>query len=930
LALKGLVDREPELERLLALLDAAAAGRGCLMLVEGPAGIGKTRLLAAGSELAVDRGLRPLVARGSELERDFPFGAVRQLLEPYLNELDAADHAAAFAGSAAHARPLLAPTDGHPTPAADADHATLHGLYWLLVALSQREPLLLCVDDIHWLDAPSLRFLGFLARRIDGMRVLLCGALRPAEDGTDRVLISDLSLAPGIETVRPAPLTTDGVSTLIAAELGAPPEPDFLDECLTTTGGNPFYLSALIREAAAQGLEPTGAAAARVRELGPEAIARLLLRRLDALGPGAPELARALAVLGDGARVSEASVLAELDPARAAAAAHALVRADIAAGHEPLAFAHPIVRTSIYADIAAPARAEHHRRAAQLLAERGADLDRVAAQLLAAGPPDGWAVERLRTAATRALQRGAPENAAAYIRRALDCEPAPELRFALLQELAAAEAALQDPAAIGHLYEARELATDVLDRAHITAALTETCLYAGQWDVAVALPREALAELGDRDVDLALRLRTMAAAAATFDPALAPTLDGQGDALEQAALAGGKAGRALAVLIAAQLGYRGERLDDVAALVERGLDGGGLLADEHAESWVFAQVIGALMAIEAVDETERVLDAMFAEARARGSIRGFIVATCCRLYVRSYRGDLAPAAAELQHALALAHEYGAVFALPATLRWGFDAILERPDLDPAADLALTVELPPALAATVSGAWIHEMRAELALRAGDRAVAGEELAIARSVFDALGFQNPSLYSWRSAAALITGDAALAEAELADARRNGLPRGLGVALRRTALVTGDIALLEEAVAVLDGSAARLEHARALVELGAAQRRANDRLAAREPLRAGLDLAQRCGAIRLAERAAEELRAAGARPRRAAISGRDALTASERRIADMAASGLSNPEIAQALFVTIKTVEGHLSGAYRKLDVRSRAELPQALAG
>jgi DNA-binding CsgD family transcriptional regulator len=928
--IEGLVDREPELERLLALVDAAATGRGCLMLVEGPAGIGKTRLLAAGSELAAGRGLRALVARGSELERDFPFGAVRQLLEPYLNGLDASARAAAFAGSAAHALPLLAAIDGRPAPAGGADYATLYGLYWLLVALSQREPLLLSVDDIHWLDAPSLRFLGFLARRIDGMRLLLCGALRPAEAGTDRTLISDLLLAPAAETVRPAPLTAEGAGALIAAELGAPPAPAFVDACLSTTGGNPFYLSALIREAAAQALTPTGAAAARVRELGPGAIARRLLRRLDALGPGALELARALAVLGDGATLPEAALLADLDPPRAAQAAHALVRADLAASLEPLAFAHPIVRTSIYADIAAPARADQHRRAAQLLAGRGADLDRVAAQLLAAGPPDAWAVERLRAAAARALQRGAPENAAAYIRRALDGAPEPELRLALLQELAAAESALQDAGAIAHLQEARELATDTLQRVQITAALAETLLYAGQWDAAVALPAQALVELGNRDAELALRLRTMQVAAATYDPALVHTLDGQVDALMAAAVGGGTAGRALAVLAGALVGHRGERLDEVRALVEHGLDDGGLLADEHAESWVFPQVLGALMSIEAVDDADRAIAAMHADAQARGSIRGFIVANGCRVYTSVYRGDLSAAAEEVTVNLALAQEHGMLFGLPAALRWGLDAIMERPDLDAAAALALGLELPPPLATTVSGAWIHEVRAALAFRVGDRATAAAQLAIARSIYESLGFRNPSLYPWRSALALVTGDAPLAAVELADARRNGLPRGLGTALRRAALITGDIDLLHEAVAVLERSPARLEHARALVELGAAQRRANERLAAREPLRAGLDLAQRCGAIRLADRAAEELRATGARPRRAALSGRDALTASERRVAEMAASGLSNPEIAQALFVTIKTVEGHLSGAYRKLDVRSRGELPQALAG
>ena len=126
----------------------------------------------------------------------------------------------------------------------------------------------------------------------------------------------------------------------------------------------------------------------------------------------------------------------------------------------------------------------------------------------------------------------------------------------------------------------------------------------------------------------------------------------------------------------------------------------------------------------------------------------------------------------------------------------------------------------------------------------------------------------------------------------------------------------------------SGARLEHARALVELGAALRRANQRAAAREPLRTGLDLAHRCGAVRLAERARAELLTAGAKPRRAVLTGLEALTASERRVAELAAAGMSNPEIAQALFVTLSTVEGHLRHVYRKLSIGSRGQLPGAL--
>ena len=137
------------------------------------------------------------------------------------------------------------------------------------------------------------------------------------------------------------------------------------------------------------------------------------------------------------------------------------------------------------------------------------------------------------------------------------------------------------------------------------------------------------------------------------------------------------------------------------------------------------------------------------------------------------------------------------------------------------------------------------------------------------------------------------------------------------------------LREAVEVLAGSSARLEHARALVDLGAMLRRANRRKEARDPLQQGLELARKCGAKPLAERAHTELVATGARPRRLVFSGLEALTPSERRVAAMAAEGMTNRELAQALFVTPRTVEVHLSSVYRKLEISSRSQLSHALA-
>ena len=201
-------------------------------------------------------------------------------------------------------------------------------------------------------------------------------------------------------------------------------------------------------------------------------------------------------------------------------------------------------------------------------------------------------------------------------------------------------------------------------------------------------------------------------------------------------------------------------------------------------------------------------------------------------------------------------------------------------------------------------------------------------------------NPAVLAWRShlALALLGLDRRdealeLAREEVELARAWGAPKPIGVALRARGLAEGGaegIETLRESVAVLEGSTARLELARSLVELGAALRRANQRADARELLKQGLDLAVRSRAVPLVEQAEQELAATGARPRRLLLSGVESLTASERRVAGFAAEGLSNKDIAQALFVTTKTVEGHLSNVYRKLGIGSRGELPQALGG
>ena len=347
----------------------------------------------------------------------------------------------------------------------------------------------------------------------------------------------------------------------------------------------------------------------------------------------------------------------------------------------------------------------------------------------------------------------------------------------------------------------------------------------------------------------------------------------------------------------------------------------------------------ALLHTDRLDEGIRLLDATLADVRRRGAVFHFSSLSMTRAIFQYARGALAEAEADARAAFeSLPHRN--VWFRPATHGWLAQILVERGSIDEAAGLLDAVEASVAPDA-FSRAPLLRARALVAAARGEHHAALEHALELGQALTAFGHTNPpaSYPAWRSLAALEhhalgeTQEALeMVQEEVELARAWGAPRTLGRSLRILGLIQGGddgIARIREAVAVLEPSPARLEHAYALANLGAALRRANHRAEAREHLRQALELAQRSGAALLTEQANEELIATGARPRRIVQTGAAALTPSERRIAAMAAEGLSNREIAQALFVTLRTVEMHLSNAFRKLEVSSRTQLPAALA-
>ena len=375
-----LVDREREIEaidRLLARADHQAGG----LLVEGPPGIGKSKLLALARRRA--KGLRVVSARGSEIERDIPFAVVRQLLEPVLHAASDEERAELLAGAGSLAERALIDPDTDQDASAEPVSATLHGLYWFTANLVSRAPVLMIIDDVQWADVASLRWLAYLAQRIDGLNLLLLLAARPRQSDSDEQLWDALDGVPEFEIIRPRGLTLDGVARLTQDVLSVTPAPEFVVACQQLTRGNPFLIRELLGELAAGGVAPTAANVPVVERQTSRTVSRAALGRLRRLPPECRAVADAVVVAGDRCELPLAAAIAGLDEDTASHAADALAEAFILDPGRPLDFVHPLVRSSVYADMGVAERNALHRRAAGSLTAIGAPVERIALHLLA-------------------------------------------------------------------------------------------------------------------------------------------------------------------------------------------------------------------------------------------------------------------------------------------------------------------------------------------------------------------------------------------------------------------------------------------------------------------------------------------------------------------------------------------------------------------
>lgn len=914
-----LLEREAALEAIAAHGASAYAGRGGAVCVVAPAGVGKTSFLAVARERLAGVGLRVLGVAAGEHERSLPHCVTRALLEPALTP-EVRDRV--LVDAAAPARTLL---DG--TAAGSLSHA----LYWTVANLGQVGPLALVVDDAHWADEASLEMLTYLARRLDDLPVLLLVATRPEAQAAWPAPLMGLHRAAAELTLEP--LSADGTAAFVAAVIGRAPSPAFAAACHEATGGVPFYLDELVRDVLRRGGEPVDTEAGSVARIVPAAIVRSVLLRLAALGPLAPHLARAAAVLGDGARLADAAALAGLDLDDAAVAADTLVAGGILT-RGGIGFVHPILRAAVIDDIGPHARARAHDRAARLLDERRAPVGLVAAHLLQVEPAaDPWVCATLLAAAREAMAAGSPVTSAELLRRAQQEPPLPEVQAEHLFALGVAEAALGDLAALGHLEASIAGTDDPEARAARALVIGELARKAG------------LAEQGIAALDMALAVLDPASA----EGALAsierywigrttlPTLDrvrSDRAALDRAAVhPDPSVRRHAAVYLAMEAALDGTRAE-VDRHLDVALDHPGLGRCVPPDGGVITAAFFTLCTIERYDAFDRLADDVLAASGRSGNGVGHVLATLWRGIALLHRGLLAEAGHEARDAFDFAVEHGWPGGTPELVAVRVLASLRRGDRGAAEVAVRDSPFPLEVVELAPQAMLLDARGQVALAHGDAASALEDARRAGAFLDGVGLTNPGYVAWRSTAAealrqlgdlgsarsLAEEQVALADARSGPATRAAARRVLAATLERDAALP----VLERAHSLAVASAAPGERALVAADLGAALRRSGRTTQARDVLRVALQQATACGMDPLVRQVREEVLAAGGRPRRIAVTGPGALTASELRVARMAAGGLTNTIIAQTLFVSRKTVEKHLANAYAKLGIASRAEL------
>jgi len=908
-----------------------------LVLVEGPPGSGKSTLL---NDLTWRLGQQRLVlsAGCGRLDGGYTFGLIGQLFEPLLSGPELAD----ARGSLDLVRDALAETgaerrDAMGDPLRRLQDAALR----LIHALTRRAPVLICVDDAHWGDGPSLACLAHLARRTARQPVLIALTRCPQILVTVPDGLAELLLRPDCVRIQPAALDQQQTATLIGGILQAGLSPALTAFCHRVTRGNPQMLIELVRAISETATPPPEETEASFTGLVAEIRARRAVELLRRQPDDIQDLVAVLAVLGERG-LDVAADLTQLEPPQVKHSTEELVRLGLlrrTTAGRPM-FADERLHAAVRDGLSPEVRDELRIRAARALSVRGAPVEHVAAAVQGTRPAgDPWVAEVLCEAARARMATGYPEEVVGYLQRVLREQLDPRQRADLMIQLGTARLHGDPEAAGRHFRESARLTADPRVHAAALIGFCQACLLMQRPlevtpELAAALRNlTAVEEMTEADTEALLRLRAMLVIAS----------DGPGESVQPDDGGAGPAGPRrttpaeceLLSAFALQIAERGGSAEEAVGLALRAMSGTSLR--ERESHSLFVRSVSVLLYADHLDAAMQWAGRM-AETGSRHRWRLFqLIGRCLRAEAAFRRGELE---LSLSEARAAFESTGLTdrSAYHTLARANLTRVLtELNRLDEAErfldDHGTALTGSPRTRITILAA-----RSRLLARRGNPDGALYDLLEAGRLLGTLRIVNPAILPWRSQAAELYAELGnhtrardLADEELALARQWGAPRAIGIALRARGKVTegpGGVRLLEDAVHVLGGSSARFELASAYAELGARHRMLGAPAAARGALRKAAWIAEQCTAHALLDRVRAELLLSGARPRTGSQSGAAALTPGERRVAELAAQGHKNRQIAERLSVSPNTVEVHLTNTYRKLAISSRAQLADVL--
>ncbi|MDX3763313.1 ATP-binding protein [Streptomyces sp. AK02-04a] len=947
----GLVDRVDQLAELEHLIHCARSGTSGVVVIEGSPGLGKTALLGAWTDQERSRGMLVLTARCSAAERDLSFGVLRQLFEG--------------TPGAAHV-----PAPG-AVPAQPTLFAVFDALHQTIRAMGADQAVVIAVDDVELCDEQSIQWLGYLTRRLDGIRTLItftftgAGAAMPAPGGRWG---NELLNHPQYRRIALPTLTAEGIGRLLRRSVGTFPQDTlpgvprvdarFPEVLRTVTGGNPRLVHELLSALRSPQSSVSCCSLEELAELAGQLRVRMTHARVHREPAETVKLARIAAVLGEAADPRLVACLAGFDERAAAVALQDLERIGVVLpGVGGIVFTDAVVRSALEGEVTMAERSALRVRAAQLSHDAGADNEQVAGHLLRAAEPmaEPWVVPALRAAAGDALRRRAPEDAAAYLRRALRQPVCGEEREELLSELGRV-LLYRDPAvACRYLSEAMATAESPDRRGRLAGLLSTAHLLCGRLGAAVdvlvdtgaslqmsVVAAEGLdtAPLVGQEIEALLRVQRTLARATGAQHRLPPTASSPAGSIVKAAhrpfVVGDEARRlGVQALEAALTGRSAARTRALATQAFRS----GLMVREGYSELAFFVALG-LVCTDDLADAERVFDEIGSDAERTGARILQAAAALGRSMVHHRRGEIREALTTVAPAVE------ELFELPPSCFRGSAAahmITVLLDCGRPAEAAALVRATAGY--TGDGDMDGWESAVLSLADGRlRAASGDLQGALTQVLECgrrlerHGLANPALLTWRSDAAVLhamLGEREparrLVDEELQLAERWGTPRVAGRALWALGVVIGGEEgrrALATAVARQEEASAKLELARTLIDYGVAEVAVGNLGHGRALLRRAADTAHQCGAVRLVERAFTELTNSGARPRSLGSDRWSTLTSGELRVVRMAASGARNREIAARLHVTARAVERHLTSAYRKLGVSGRADLADVL--